>query len=130
MSNNNWFIKPLGNRWERLSVSDVIKCINETLNEHYIPLTKEQEYFLHHDWFINNDMPFLAYSWHAPKKIKNNILWRLSIILFIPWFIILLLFIPFKWIFTGSSLYHINPKKKTIASLTIKWYQKCFNIDN
>lgn len=128
MDNNSWFIKPLGDRWEKLNAWDVIKYIDQTLNDHYIPLTNEQKFYLRHDWYVNNDMPFLAYSWNAKEKAKNNILWRLSIIFFIPWFVILLLFIPFKWIFTGSSLYHINPKKKSIASLTIKWYQKCFNV--
>lgn len=130
MNNNSLFIKPLGDRWQIISASDVIKYINETLEEHYVPLTKEQKYFLREDWYHCNNMPFFAYDWAHEKEVKNNILWRLSVVFFIPWVVLMLLFIPFKWVFTGKSFYHIDPKKKTISSITIKWYQKCFNIDN
>ncbi len=55
----------------------------------------------------------------SPKK-SVSFLWRLSIIFFLPYYLLLVLFSPIKWIITGKGRY----SEKFFDNFHAKWIRK------
>lgn len=60
------------------------------------------------------------YFYRQPKKQKASFLWRLTIILYPIYLLLLVLFLPFKWMATGKWGYGRN----FIDNFHSKWVRK------
>lgn len=69
-------------------------------------------------------MPFQAYEWQREKKEGKNTFWRLSIVVLIPVAIVILLFLPMHWLFTGRWYY--DAQSNFFTKSFTKWYQNVF----
>ncbi len=97
---------------ERASEWDLKKWLEEELQ-----LTPYQKNKLA-DGDLIRMSPF--YFCQRPKKEKASLLWRLSIIFFVVYYILAILFSPIKWIFTGKLGYGRN----FIDNFHSKWVRK------
>jgi hypothetical protein len=50
----------------------------------------------------NEVIRFSSVRFYKEVDVKTSILWRLSVILFVPYIVLLFLFFPVKWMFTGN----------------------------
>jgi hypothetical protein len=78
------------------------------------PYQKEKVY----DKEIIRFAPFYFYQRVKPKKV--SFLWRITIIFYIIYIIAIVLFLPFKWIFTGTWGYGSG----FIDNFHSKWVRK------
>src|ERR1700743_892872 len=55
------------------------------------------------------------YFYKAAKNENTSLLWRLSVIVYLPYFVALIIFLPFRWMTTGQwgygqKFYNIHSK--------------------
>ena len=126
----NKIMKHLGDRYEVLSGYETVELIHKALKEvDHVGLSYEQKQnlkiaFGNSGILGNLDMPFLAYSWKENKEVSKNPIWRLSYPFFVIYVILLLaVFCPIKWIFTGTY----SLQKGKLGEFNLKWYNKIFD---
>ena len=57
---------------------------------------------------------------YKPQKVSSNLLLRLSFLAWLPMFFIFILFLPFKWLFTGALKFETTGRLKWF----INWHDK------
>lgn len=93
-------------RYEKASDYEVQAWLEKNLD--LTPYQKEKIY--------NSELiRFAPFEFYKRRKEKTSPIWRLSIIPWIPYIIILFTFLPFNWIFTGhwgygDKLYNFHSK--------------------
>ena len=121
MDHKSFLARVLGSNYKTLSGYDIIKYIDKELKSRGTELGLFQKEVLRDAWAGEYGcLPFEAFEWKAPEGKKINILWRLSIIPLGIWIVLLFLFIPVKWVFTGKS--HYGGGK--IGKFTAGWIDK------
>jgi hypothetical protein len=60
------------------------------------------------------------YFYKMPEKKKINPLWRLTIVFYLPYVLLLIIFNPFKWLLTGQWGYG----QKFLDKFHSKWVRK------
>ena len=66
------------------------------------------------------------FSVHKPQKVSSNFLLRLSYLIWLPMCIMFILFLPFKWLFTGTLKFEISGKLEWF----IDWHDKIMQHKN
>ena len=121
MDHKSFLARVLGSNYKTLSGYDIIKYIDKELKSRGTELGLFQKEVLRDAWAGEYGcLPFEAFEWKAPEGKKINILWRLSIIPLGIWIVLLFLFIPVKWVFTGKP--HYGGGK--IGKFTAGWIDK------
>ena len=86
---------------ERASRYDVQKWLENNLRN----LTPDQIYWLRTEDIVTYS-PF--YFYQQSKKNKTSVFWRLSLPFFLIYIILIIVFLPVKWIFSGRWGYSQN----------------------
>ena len=127
MNSDGFIMKALGVKYKEVSKFKLGEMFVRLFESNGCPLTPRQKEALN-DWCgIYGRLPFEVYVWAPKEANKPSILDRLSAIPLVVWLALLLLFIPFKWLFTGKASYQPKPDKKGVIAFTVRWIDRCFD---
>ena len=128
MRHNSFLAKVLGSNYKELHGYEVIDLIDEELKSRGTELNVYQKEVLRGAWSGEyGRLPFEAFVWGRDKEKKVNVLWRLSAIPLGLWLALLFIFMPVKWLLTGSPYYSSKRNKEgkvTVGSFTADWINK------
>ena len=128
MEHNSFLAKVLGSNYKELRGYDVIDLIDKELKSRGAELKDYQREALNNGWGgIYGHLPFEAFVWGRDDEKKVSFLWRLSAIPLGIWFALLFIFMPVKWLITGSPYYTSKKNKDgkhTVGSFTAAWINK------
>lgn len=96
-------------------IRDYLKKRYDLTNQQYIKMVDDD--FPRHSHY---------YFFKEEKQMNGGFIWRLSLPLIIPYFIFLVIYIFFKWIFTGNRYFEKNSfilkfHKYWMSKLGIDW---------
>lgn len=128
MEHNSFLAKVLGSNFKELHGYDVIDTIDKVLKSRGTELNTYQKEVLRDEWSGEyGRLPFEAFVWGRDKEKKVSLLWRLSAIPLGIWLVLLFIFMPVKWLITGSPYYTSKRNKDgkhTVGSFTAAWINK------
>ena len=128
MEYNSFLAKLLGSNYKKLYGYEVIDLIDKELKSRGTELNPYQKEVLQSEWSGEyGRLPFEAFVWDRDDERKVSLLWRLSAIPLGIWLALLFLFMPVKWLITGSPYYTSKRNKEgkhTVGSFTADWINK------
>lgn len=121
MYQKSFLARVLGSNYKKLSGYDIIHEIQNALEARGTELGPFQREVLRDAWSGEyGRLPFEAFVWNKAEKESVSVLWRLSALPLGLWIVLLIAFIPFKWVLTGSANYH----GKKVGKFTASWIDK------
>ena len=131
MEHKSFLAKVLGSNFREIRGYEVMKFLEELFESRGTELTVYQKEVLRDEWSgTYGNLPFQAFVWDNKDTGKSTVLWRLSAIPLGLWLVLLILFMPVKWIFTGTPYYRSKRNKDgkpTVGSFTAEWIDKVKN---
>lgn len=128
MEHNSFLAKLLGSNYNKLYGYEVIDLIDKELKSRGTELNDYQKEVLRSGWSGEyGRLPFEAFVWGRDDDRKVSLLWRLSAIPLGIWLALLIIFMPVKWLITGSPYYTTKRNKEgkhTVGSFTADWIDK------
>lgn len=114
-------------KFDRLQGYQIKNALIDFFNNNEAPLTDKQRLMLtdacERGMYGDLDLPFQAYKWKKNDSETSNMWWRISIPFYFIYWLLMVILMPFKWLFTGKWYY--DPDSRYIAPLR-KWYCQIF----